>query len=76
MTIIEIKPFTRERARQLRMIMGMTIAQMADHLGYDEQHYGRIERGVYPLPPDLKDKFKPLLTAHANDVLSIVRTEL
>ena len=64
---------TGERLRNLRMICGLTQAELADKLNYHEDSLARFERGESTMPADLLSRLKPVLIAHMQHVGSILQ---
>lgn len=61
-------PLTGERLRNLRMMHGWRREDLAPLLGYSTQHLGALERGVYPIPPELPPMFVRVMKARREEM--------
>lgn len=65
----------RERIRQLRLLQGLTKAELAERAGISAAYLGRIERGLQQPGIDVLDRLATALGVPLTELLSVENTQ-
>ena len=64
-----------ERLKEFRAVAGMTQQQLADALGYDRAHYGRIECGSESMVEGFYPRAISKMLRHCENKVRLLRAE-